>query len=94
MEAPAVRDGPHACSMCGHVGLESGWLVLWNGYIGQKVRWQPEKPGYVRLRVSSESRIVLAAGTLGKGSPPAWRCSSCGAVVVVPRLETKTDNRD
>jgi hypothetical protein len=61
------------CPVCSG-SITSGWICMWNGIIGQRVRWQPSpKPGYVRMRVPAgschcPSRALERSGRSG-GSP-------------------------
>lgn len=57
---------------------------MWNPILGQKVRWQAEKPGYGRLRVPPSARVVLKARPGGKDARPASRCGACSTIVVPP----------
>ena len=71
------------CPSCSTAML-SGWLAMWNPIIGQKVRWQPTKPGYGRFRVPSGAAVVLRAKVGGRDPRIAWRCPSCSTMVVPP----------
>jgi hypothetical protein len=51
----AVNDIP--CPGCSEQ-MVPGWIALWNPIIGTKVRWQPAKAGYVRLRVPKGARVL------------------------------------
>jgi hypothetical protein len=51
------------CPTCAEPMI-SGWIAMWNPIIGQKVRWQPNKPGYRRLRVPKGATVVLKARPL------------------------------
>ena len=70
-----------ACPTCNEPMVE-GWLAMWNPIIGQRVRWQQPKPGYVRLRVPDGAKVVLKARAGGKDARPAYRCSSCATIVI------------
>jgi hypothetical protein len=71
---------------CPHCGaqMEQGWVAMWNPIIGQKVRWQPTRPRYGRLRVPTGAAVVLAARWGGKGARVAHRCLDCATVVLPP----------
>ncbi len=64
--------------------MTAGWIAMWNPFLGQKVRWQPTEPGWVRLRVPVGAAVVLQARVGGKDARVAWRCSNC-STTVVPR---------
>lgn len=71
------------CPTCS-APMAEGWVAMWNPIVGQKVRWQREKPGYARFRVPPSARVVLKARAGGKDARAASRCESCGTVVVPP----------
>ncbi|MGZ4532507.1 MAG: PF20097 family protein [Mycobacteriaceae bacterium] len=77
----AVNDIP--CPGCSEQ-MVPGWIALWNPIIGTKVRWQPAKAGYVRLRVPKGARVLLKTRFSGKDPRVAMRCPSCGTTVVPP----------
>jgi len=52
--------------------------------MGQKVRWQPDKPGYGRMKVPEGAEVVLKARMGGKDARAAFRCKRCGTTVVPP----------
>ena len=64
--------------------MDTGWIAIWNPMIFQKVRWQPTKPGYRRMRVPQGSRVLLEPRAGGKDARVAMLCSSCATVVVPP----------
>ncbi len=64
--------------------MEPGWIAMWNPILGQKVRWQPAKPGYRRLRVPEGARVLLKARMGGKDARIALRCPTCVTTVVPP----------
>ncbi len=64
--------------------MASGWVGIWNGILGQKVRWQPTKPGYLRMRVPPEAAVILRARAGGKDARPALRCAQCATTVIPP----------
>lgn len=70
-----------ACPSC-KTEMTSGWLGIWNGLLGQKVRWQSERPGYARFRVPAGARVVLQVKPKGKDARIAWRCRVCSTMVV------------
>jgi hypothetical protein len=57
---------------------------MWNPIAGQKVRWQAERPGYIRLRLPASARVVLKARPGGKDARAASRCQGCATVVIPP----------
>jgi hypothetical protein len=80
----AAIDGKDIlCPTCGGTTTD-GWIAMWNPIIGQKVRWQPDEPGYGRLRVPQGAKIVLRARFGGRDRRRAVRCSTC-ATTVIPR---------
>ncbi len=64
--------------------MVDGWIAMWNPIIGQKVRWQHPKPGYVRIKAPSRAAVVLRARWGGRDARQASRCEHCGATVVPP----------
>jgi len=72
-----------SCPTCS-ARMDSGWVAMWNPIIGQKVRWQPTRPGYARLHIPKGARVVLAARVGGRDARLAMRCPSCATVVVPP----------
>jgi hypothetical protein len=72
-----------SCPTCS-AGMDSGWVAMWNPILGQKIRWQPTKPGYVRMHVPQGARVVLAAQVGGRDARFAMRGPSCATVVVPP----------
>lgn len=71
------------CPVCSGA-MEIGWIALWNPILGTKVRWQPTKPGYRRLRIPEGARVLLRARAGGRDPRSALRCSTCDTVVVPP----------
>ena len=55
---------------------------MWNPIWGQKVSWQNEQPGYVRMRVPQDAKVVLQTRVRGKDARRASRCGSCSTVVI------------
>jgi predicted RNA-binding Zn-ribbon protein involved in translation (DUF1610 family) len=78
-----VQNVTLPCPTCGDA-LTEGWLAMWNPIVGQKVRWQESKPGYVRMRVPEGAKVVMKTRAGGKDARPAHRCSSCATVVIPP----------
>jgi hypothetical protein len=74
---------PVNCPAC-HNDLVPGWLAMWNPVLGQKVRWQPAKPGWVRLKVPEGAAVVMEARNGGKDAREALRCPSCSTTVIPP----------
>jgi len=81
MEDEAVND-TH-CPTCAEQ-MTRGWVAMWNPIIGQKVRWQPTKPGYARLHVPYGARVLLETRVGGKDARVALHCPSCATIVVPP----------
>lgn len=71
------------CPMCS-AKMEQGWVVMWNPIVFQKVRWQPTKPGYVRMHVPEGARVLLEARMGGHGGRVAMSCPQCATTVVPP----------
>lgn len=71
------------CPTCGGE-MTDGWVAMWNPFFGQKVRWQPTQPGYVRMRVPQGAKVVLQARVGGKDARRALRCSACGTTLIPP----------
>lgn len=69
------------CPVCARQMLP-GWLAMWNPVAGQKVRWQANKPGWVRMRVPEEAVVVLSARFGGKDAREALQCASCSTTVI------------
>jgi endogenous inhibitor of DNA gyrase (YacG/DUF329 family) len=69
------------CPSCGKE-MAIGWIAMWNPFMGQKVRWQPTEPGWVRLRVPSGAAVVLQARAGGKDARVSWRCTECQTTVI------------
>jgi len=61
-----------------------GWLAMWNPILGQKVRWQPTRPRWRRLRVPEGAAVLLQARLGGKDARAASRCAACDTLVVPP----------
>ena len=79
-----LRDSSSVwCPSCG-VKMVQGWMAMWNPILGQKVRWQPTRPGYGRLRVPPGAAVVLKARVGGRDARIAHRCPSCLTIVVLP----------
>lgn len=80
---PTLRpmDATLACPSC-KAEMRSGWLGMWNVLLGGKVRWQSQRPGYARLRVPSDARVVLKVKARARDARIAWRCPSCSTMVV------------
>lgn len=55
---------------------------MWNPILGQKVRWQPTEPGYVRLRVPEGAVVLLKARAGGRDARVAMRCPQCATTVI------------
>lgn len=64
--------------------MTSGWLGMWNPVLGQKVRWQPTRPGWVRMRVPADAVVVLEARNGGKDAREALQCTACSTTVIPP----------
>ncbi len=73
------------CPVCANSMLP-GWLAMWNPVLGQKVRWQPTRPGWVRMRVPERSVVVLEARFGGKDAREAQQCGRCSTTVIVGDL--------
>ncbi len=71
------------CPAC-HDDLIPGWLAMWNPVLGQKVRWQTARPGWVRLKVPQDAVVVMEARTGGKDARVALRCPTCSTTVIPP----------
>jgi len=71
------------CPTCANQ-MSPGWIAMWNPLPGQKIRWQPAQPGWVRLRVPDGARVVLKPRAGGKDARVAWRCSNCSTTVISP----------
>ena len=87
MDDEATKDVHAArdilCPICS-AKMEQGWVAMWNPIVFQKVRWQPTKPGWVRMRVPEGSRVLLEARMGGEGARVAMRCPECATTVVPP----------
>jgi hypothetical protein len=79
----ASGGAPVKCPFCG-ADTQSGWIAMWNPMVGQKVRWQPNEPGYVRLIVPTGAAVVLAAASGGRDRRRASRCPNCSATLIPP----------
>lgn len=71
------------CPVCSGL-METGWIAMWNPIVGTKVRWQPTKPGYRRLRAPEGAKVLLRARVGGRDPRVALYCSACATTVVPP----------
>jgi hypothetical protein len=73
------------CPSCNEQ-MAAGWIAMWNPIPGQKVRWQPTKPGHARFRVPNGAAVVLKTRGGGRDARVAHRCPSCSTLVLPPDL--------